>query len=410
MLALEGLETVREAQAVEGLTALVRQKDLDPQPRLADARALASIRDQGLAELANEVSAKGQSPHLIARLVAAMLLQRQDDAQAVELLKTLAVDQEPAVARLALERLYALDMAAARLLARESLKSPDAALRSAAAPMIVAQENVEAIRLLGPHLADRNPTLRRYVAARFVEFGRREELKPAVLEESMAMLADSSWRGLEQAALVLGTLDHKPAAPRFIELLEHSRPEVNISSAWGLRKLRIPETLAAAFKHAQAVSGKREGIMPDAGRQLSQLFQMFGDLRYHEADPLLRRFVPKSALDITVRMSACWALGCLYENQPDNNLAGPFAQRLADVGSIPPEYPEVRHMTAIGLGRMKARGQLPVLRKFAEADSMYTFTGAACYWSIEQITGEKPPVVKPRSVGAAGWFLEPTAD
>jgi len=277
--------------------------------------------------------------------------------------------------------------------------------------MIVAQEDVEAIRLLRPLLADRNPGLRRTMGVKFAEFGRRETLQSVVIEEAMAMLADTPWRGLEQAALVLGTLDHKPAASRLVELLGHDRPEVLVSSAWALRKLRRLETLPAALSHAKLVhEQKRAAGKPQFGRQLSQLFQLFGDLRYRESEPLLRQFVPKAPFDANARMAACWALGLFYENQPENDLAGPFAARLADVTTLPPEYPEVRHMAAVSLGRMKAKKQLDALRSFAESDTQYTIVGIACYWSIEQLTGEKPPVAEPRTNGAAGWFLEPTSD
>jgi HEAT repeat protein len=276
--------------------------------------------------------------------------------------------------------------------------------------MIVACNDVEAIRVLRPLLADRNPGLRRYVAAQFVEFARREELKPVVLEESMAMLADTPWRGIEQATQVLGTLDHKPAASRLLELLPHDRPEVMATAAWALRRLRIPETLPAALKRALLVADKHLSGPPHFHEQLSQLQQMFGDLRYREAEPLLRRFIPKSQLPNNVRMSACWSLGLLYENQPDNDLVKLFVERLTDVNSSPSESVLVRQMTAVGLGRMQAKSELPVLRKMAAIDSSNGTAGAASYWAIEQMTGEKPPVAQAPVVGVSGWFLEPTVD
>lgn len=409
VLAVEALGTVREPRAVEPLTTLVARRDLDSQTLIAAARALGMIRDEGLAPVADELVGRSPGPRPVELVAAALLLVRQSDAAAINLLKTLATAVEPAAARPALERLYALDPAAARNIAGSWLAGPDAGLRATAARMIAAQEDVDAVQRLQPLLADRNPGVRKFVAERYVEFGGREALRGAVLEAASKSLADSAWRGLEQAALVLGTLDHKPAAPRFLELLTHERPEVMVTAAWGLRRLRLPETLAPALQHAQAEHAANRNAGPlHFGRQLSQLFQLFGDLKYRPAEPLLRQYVPKGNLDVVARMAACWALGHFYADQPDSDLTGVFAERLADVASPRPEYPEVRLMCAVSLGRMKGAKHLEALRRFAVQDTQYSLIGSACYWSVEQITGEKPPKVETRVVGATGWFLEPT--
>lgn len=409
-LAIESLGVVRDAAAVDDLVKLVKQTSLDAPSRMAAARALGNIRDDGLADLAKEVSGDGGSKQFLDRLVAAQLLARQTGPAAIALLQVLAVDQEPAIARMALERLYALDQAAARTLAKDALASKDAALRQAAARMLVAQGDGAAIRLLRPLLDDRNPTLRRYVAARFVEFGRHEELKPVVLEEATAMLAGDSWRGLEQASLVLGTLDHKPAAARFLELLKHNRTEVMVTAAWGLRKLRLPETLGPALAHAKSFGQAKLSGPGFVSHQVSQLFQLFGDLRYKEAESHLMQFVPKSQLRFEARMSAIWALGCLLEGQAEHPLAPTLAGRLIDTSSSPAENMHVRRMCAVALGKMKAKGQLKELQQMAPVDTLLSLTGAASYWAIEQITGEKPPRISPPNISPAGWFLEPTRD
>ena len=49
------------------------------------------------------------------------------------------------------------------------------------------------------------------------------------------MLATPRWRALEQATILLAVLDHKPAAPRLVDLLRFERPEVFVAAAWGLR-------------------------------------------------------------------------------------------------------------------------------------------------------------------------------
>ena len=108
------------------------------------------------------------------------------------------------------------------------------------------------------------------------------------------------WRGQEQAAILLGGLDHKPAAGRLVELLTADRPEVDIAAAWALRTLREPAVLPAVVRHVEAEIGRQVEGRAAAGRdapvefvdhQLAQL-NILGDQKYARANPVLRRFVP----------------------------------------------------------------------------------------------------------------------
>ena len=84
-----------------------------------------------------------------------------------------------------------------------------------------------------------------------------------------------------------------------------------------------------------------------------------------------------------------------------------FAERLADVASLPPESGVVRWMAAVGLGRFKAESQLETLRVFANRDTMFAESGIASYWAIWQITGEAMPPEAVDITRIGGWFLEP---
>jgi hypothetical protein len=143
------------------------------------------------------------------------------------------------------------------------------------------------------------------------------------------------------------------------------------------------------------------------GRQAQQLHQLFGILRYRDADPLLREYVPKEQIDTRARSAAFWALGLIHEDESDCDLAPVFAERLADVTSLPPESGIVRWMAAVGLGRFKAASQLETLRRFAERDTMFAESGIASYWAIERITGEPMPPEPVETMRIGGWFLEP---
>ena len=83
-------------------------------------------------------------------------------------------------------------------------------------------------------------------------------------------------RGLEQAALLLAKLDHKPAADRLVELLKDSRAEVAITAAWALRVLAEPKSLPKVLDYFSDYSRvKPTGVTKlkdtELDRQLSHL-------------------------------------------------------------------------------------------------------------------------------------------
>jgi hypothetical protein len=134
-------------------------------------------------------------------------------------------------------------------------------------------------------------------------------------------------------------------------------------------------------------------------------------MRYREADELMRLCVAnKRALGSEMRAAACWALGYLHEDSPDEELVEMFERRITDFEPFPPESPDVWWMAAIALGRMKAESALPTLRSGAMNFGRNQEPGSACYWAIERVTGEPaPPPGELKSV-VRGWFLGPLSE
>ncbi len=418
LLAIDALGTVREPRAATTLAKIVTDRDFSPEVRLAAARALGNVSESGLVDMAAGLAAPSAGPSLatgpaaLGRLLAVSLLERQSGDATTSLLRSLATDPEPSVATLALARLDALDSVAALTIAHDSLAAPDAGLRHLAARLTARPGDADCIGRLGPLLGDRNPSLRRFVAGMLADFGADASLRQPVIDQGVGALAGDSWRALEQAALLLGHLDHEPAAERLMTLLDHDRDEVAVSAAWALRKLEIAETLPPLLAYATKLREQLQAqappdVLSKFGRQAQQLHQLFGTLRFRAAGPLLREYVPKAQIDIRARSAAFWALGLIHENEPDCDLAPVFAERLADVASLPPESGVVRWMAAVGLGRFKAESQLETLRVFANRDTMFAESGIASYWAIWQITGEAMPPEAVDITRIGGWFLEP---
>jgi hypothetical protein len=439
LLAIDCVAVAGDIDAVELLLKLAGN-DLAPgEIRTAAAIAAGKLKDSGLAEAASAAIAQKNRPEHLGRLVAALLLRRHRDDAALKRLTSLASDKEPAVAAAAIASLWAAGRQHALPFAAPNIAAPDANLRRLAAELLCEEGGAESITRLGPMLDDRNPAIRRFVASRFVRFANRTNreatnrriaglrsssigpsrvidsapqtdatLRKAVVEQATAMLAGDRWRGLEQAALVLGSLDHEPAADRLVGLLTNGRGEVRVASGWALRRLKVEATYSAILAHAVEVEktiAKEEAGSPTT-KQLSQIFQLFGEVRYKEAERLMRKFVPKSPLDQRVRGAAVWSLGYLYLDNPKSDLPKVLAERLADNASPMPELDYVRQMSGIALGRMRAEAELETLRRFAKVDGPNTKVGRGCGWSIERMTGEKMGPGTDRQDGVLGWFLE----
>jgi HEAT repeat protein len=407
VMAVRGLAAVHDADAAEPLRELVVSGQTAGPVRLEAARALGMLRTEGLEKDAERLAGDAPARGLVGRLAAASLLAQHQGDAAVRVLLRLAQDREPAVVAPAVARLVEIDPKLVAPLLDPLLSSPDAALRALAVEAIRRQPTEDGIRQLADRLDDPHPDVRRKARASLHELAGRKELRDRVIVEASRVLAGQSWRGLEQAAILLVRLDHKPAAGRLVELLTFDRPEVYVTAAWGLRKLAVAETLPAVLRHVRARqkylranAEHHDATFVPADLQLCQLNQLLGQQKYQAADAALREFIPRmekpmqAAVCQESRAAAVWALGLLHEGRAIPELVTALEARLND--SVGPAREDVRvcRMAAVTLGRMKAKQTLRSLRRYChEQKPTLDPINNACGWAIEQITGEvmQPP-------------------
>jgi HEAT repeat protein len=421
VLAIQGLAMVREERAVDRLREMVLADRVSGPIRLESARALGSLCGEGREKDAERLAADASPRGLVPRLAAASLLRRHSSPQAIQLLQRLTRDAEPAVAAIAVARLLEIDPQLVVPSIAHLLASPDANLRSLAVDTLGRRPSADHLHLLGDRLDDEHLSVRVKARQYLQKLAGDKDWHDPVIAEGTRMLRTQQWRSLEQAAILLTQLDHKPAAERFLELLAFDRPEVSVSAGWGLRKLDVPETLprVLSFVDSQwtrlsgkggAGVGQRTPAIPNEimDHALSQLNQFLGQRKYRSADAVLRRFMPKRRTEIEARASAVWALGLIHEGETIDDLATALEGRLNDIASVPPEVGEVRLTAALTLGRMKAKKTLPSLRNYAPHDQMSREPiDNACAWAITQITGEALPPNRPIRKMQRNWFLSP---
>jgi HEAT repeat protein len=261
-------------------------------------------------------------------------------------------------------------------------------------------------------LDDPHPQVRVGARKALVEVARKAEHAEAVRREASRLLATSRWRALEQATFLLTLLDHKPAAPRFVELLRFERPEVFVAAAWGLRKLAVPETLPEQLREIERRWQRSQKLAANEPRgmidlQVAQLAQSLGQSRYSPAAPLLARFVPKQwNMGPESRAAAIWALGLMPSEARPAGLVRELIGRLTDESVLMAEDLGVRRMCAVALGRMKVAEAVESLRKYYPRRLSTEPFPNACGWGLQQITGEMLPTSGTAEVVQRGWFLE----
>lgn len=408
MLALRCLGDAGDQAALPQLLSMAHAPERLPAERLAAARSAGQIKDDGLEGDAQKfVHAKST---ILDRLCAMGLLERHSSEGSRKLFLGLAVDAEPSVASAALRRLNAIDPALVLPLAEKALHNADSGIRAEGVRCFAALPTAERLQLLGKLLDDPHPGVRSQVREDFRRLAADANWLPVIQQSAMDALNAISWRGQEQATLILGHLDHKPAAQRLIKLLDSPRGEVMIASAWGLRKLSLPETSAELHKKAEYLTEVRlrQRNFDDLDFQAAHLFEALGRLKYKPAEPLMRRYVAKNyAMGEYSRAAAIWALGLLHEGKPDEALAAQITSRVTEPGSaMPPEMDRVRKGGAISLGKMRATSQAGALQSYFNPNG-YSTTDLAIRWSLQELTGQKIPLPPPAILSKGGWFLEP---
>jgi hypothetical protein len=413
-LAIQGLATVGEPKAVPRLRELTLSPTTEPILRLEAARALGTLQTAGLEKDAERLAAEKAAPGSVAHLAAASVLRKHRGEEAAKIQLRLAVEAEPAAAAVALEGLLDADPRRVMPILPRVIASPDAAVRTLGVAAHRACPLPDHIPLVAELLDDPHPQVRVRARKAMLDVARQADHGSTVRREAMRLLATERWRGLEQATLLLTALDHKPVAPRFVELLRFERPEVFLAAAWGLRKLAVAETLPTQLREIERRWQQAQKPDPNAPRdmierQLSQLAQSLGQARYAPAAPQLTRFVPKQVIvGPESRAAAIWALGLIHQKAPPARLVQELIGRLTDESMVMAEDLGVRSMSAVALGRMKVSEAVDSLRKYyVRRLTMETFPNS-CGWALEQIAGEKLPEAGTVEVVQRGWFLEPS--
>lgn len=415
------VKTALNGQSFQALLKLAAESSQPLAVRRAAARVIVdngwSLNEAQRRAMSRTADALAEQP-MPNPWLAAMLAAGAEDAVLLEQLADSNVSPVLAVALPALEREKPLTDA----MIEHGFRVGDAAVRSELVKLLAERFSPQAVVFFADRLGDPDPQVRRAAANGLFEGTRharasRSEIQAAVEENAMQQLASTDWRRLQEAALLLGAMQHKPAESRLRELLAHPRAEVRLAAIVGLRRLNQPSAWPVLLRHAQQwteqvktlrVPSEREPL----NRQLSQTFQTFGVVGFDDSQAmqLMESFInAKGTHAAEPRAAAIWAIGMLRQGKPDRGLIRQLNRRIGDVNLMNPEADEVRSMSAIAIGQMRPN-QVPAnVRQYAgeEADMNSDRIAEACLWALTQIPEGNPkpwPVLKNES---RQWFLTP---
>ena len=409
ILALRGLAQVRDSTATPLLLSIIHDESRSADIRLEAAAAAGQCAASGLepdaARLAHRKSRK-QSVHSIC---ACRLLARHTSEEARTLLIELTGHPQSSVAACAFNQLLEIDSSLVLPLVETALNHTDPTVRRAGASACLAHPTPERIASVARLLADPHPSVRREVCEKTFRLSDQSLLIESIRASAVTLLSQEAWQGQEQAALLVGMLEHQPASNRLIELLESPRAEVGISSAWALRKIAVPETIPGIIDKVQRQTERRRHVNdPLLDEQVAHLCEALGVLKADNAIPLLERYIPKDPyMGDHSRCAAIWAIGFIREAKRDAELEDKLRARIRDFSDVDPEVDSVKEKCAVTLARMKAVDLAPEMRGIAESDAIGTRLGVALRWAVKEMTGDDLPPVKPPRLPSGNWFLEP---
>ena len=441
VMAIQALSDVDEPRAIEPLLEIALDSGVAVDFRIKSARAAGQIQQEGFENDVEKILKSPRNSKLVNRIVAAHLLRHHQGEAAEKLLLKLAVDLSGAVGAIALTRISELDPSLIVPINQKLTLSHDANVRRLTADLLARQNTSEAVRVLAPLLDDPIPDIRIFVADCLVELDQNESLRSTVREVVSEMLHTDKPLGIEQAAMVVGSVDHEPEADRLVELLEAKEYPVGLAAAWALRKISVQKTGDPIFEKICRETEKT--IVLDAElwktwnnnpsptvdftglaatyKQLNQLLQTLANLKYEASADYLKKFLPTpptrglgdppavaATFTVSCRASAIWTLSRVTAENARPELISTFIEFVQRATpNTPVEPATTRAAAAVSLAYLNAQEAIPVLRGYLHELAAHDAVGASCGRALQQLANDPLPQPVPMTIHQLGWFIEP---
>ena len=422
-LAFNGLAALGSDEDRKLLVEFSRNSANSNSLRIDAAQSVAMYSEVPYLVEAAELSNGTMADLIVAANLASPIPVESSQAQALQVLKELCASSAYVAAGIAADALRQWNKPAVVELAHVLADHQNPRARNAYVSALREIVTVETLVTLGSYLDDVDPGIRVQVQKWLVEFAEQDALLPGVLEITESAVKAQSWRLQEQGLHLAVQLEQKHLTPVALNLLRSDRAEVLVTASWALRRLAVPETLPRILAYCQSRKNDflketlpRE-LQYEINEQFAHLYQMFGQMKYKPATPLLMQFTKKvEQLRFRIRASAGWALGKIWEDDLEgvSGLQDLFLTRLTDEAPIPPEDNLVKRMCAIGLARIGSGNEatidaLELYREQTTRQGVPSFsplyTGSV--WALNKLTGKTYPEPVTETFNEGPWLIQP---
>jgi len=432
-LAILCLRTVEEKSSLPRLAELTSDVLQPVGIRIEAARSFSQLADvPAVAAVDRLRQSSWQGPRgWLNRYLAAYLLTPSaiDDPQAMTVLHELALDNDGSIAAVALEALRLAAPEQVVMLASQRRDHPDGKVRAILARAIHQQIDIDRVGVLVAFLEDPHRPLRLELRGWLIAMLTDKELGVEVAVELLRLQPAMQWRATEQLMRIMVAVPEIADREWIAIQINHQRPEVFVTAAWAIRRLKIRQALPILHERVTAgmrqVNSTNESVVPaeqqdDLIEQICHAMQAFGEMDFVAAEPNMFRLVRKNPVyPFVMRASAIWAIGQMSAGQPNKqvktgnrsasrmaSLAEELQARIADNAPMPPEGVIVKRMAAVALARMKSTDSLPVMEQVFLSAALSDTLKWTLAWAMADLGGETIDVPEFIEVESQGWFLE----
>ncbi|HEV2294452.1 MAG TPA: HEAT repeat domain-containing protein [Tepidisphaeraceae bacterium] len=375
------VEAVRDGDALAG-----QLNGLPPAVKPQAIRRLAELGASGHAEFI----ATFLTEDIAAKIAAVEALARLDAAAHAAAMVTLLEDAHPAVRRAATAALTLVDGAQRSALAIRMLRDPAAEVRQAAAEVLARQPHPDALDPLVAQLDDGDEPLRIAARAALVAMG------DVSIEPAAKLLAHTDPARRVDGSHMLGHLRSDAALDAHLALLKDSKWEVVAQAAWALGRIGRPEAREPIGDIVQGIPATA-GLLPrEQQAALSEAVVAAARLGVQSATVPMARLIielsptPQRPPAPRLRAAAIWGFGILSD-RADKALCDALASIVDEVLEQRP--PKVEAIKA--LGHLRCTSAADALRRLAQSSLDPHVRWLAC-WAYQRVTGEPiayaPPI------------------
>ena len=411
-LACRGLVALGDSESSPALLKLAGDSTADYLKRMSAASAVASLAPADSVALAKTLANRAEAE----RLIAVALLENQDVA-GLQLAVQLAQDSQAAVASAAWQLVFRQKLDLLQPLLAAGRVHREAYVRMTAARVMRALPDAERTSWLHQMLSDEHLLVRNVARGMLYEVAGEQ---PALKEQMISLCAGSlqpasqDWQGIEQSLVLLGQLRASTFSAQAVALLNYPRNEVMVSAAWLIHL--FPDVSVRTGVLEAALDAEKWLYDPaerarEHGMKQAFLFEYLGIMRVKEIEETLAKQFNKGVPGVLERrVASMWALGLLYENNPDPALAARLHDRIQDRNSPNPERFPVRRACLLALGMMRSTASQPIVQESFEIDDVSERLRGAARWVHPLVGLALPPAIAPIEQPMGGWRLNPYSD